>query len=63
MDKNLAAELALVVGVGYLLAQGSKRVPFLNENKMLTRTMLYTLGYYAATRRPAGGYKLLEAKG
>jgi hypothetical protein len=52
-----------VVGVGYLLAQGSKRVPFLNENKMLTRTMLYTLGYYAATRRPAGGYKLLEAKG
>jgi hypothetical protein len=26
---------------------------------MLTRTALYTLGYFLATRRPAGGYKLL----
>jgi len=56
-------ELAAVALVGYALAQGSKRVPALNENTMLTRTLLYTLGYYVATRRPAGGYKLLGAKG
>jgi hypothetical protein len=37
-------------------------VPALNDNPMLTRTLLYTLGYYLATRRPEGGYKLLETK-
>lgn len=62
MNKNLAAELALVTAVGFGLAQASKRVPVLNNNTMLTRTLLYTLGYYVATRRPAGGYKLLESK-
>jgi hypothetical protein len=56
-------EIALVAGVGYLLAQGTKRVPALNDNTMLTRTLLYTLGYYVATRRPAGGYALLSTKG
>jgi len=61
-DKNFLTELALVTGVGYLLAQGSKRVPALNDSPMLTRTALYVLGYYVATRRPAGGYKLLESK-
>jgi len=55
-------ELAIVTGVGYLLAQGSKRIPALNDNPMLTRTALYLLGYYVATRRPEGGYKLLESK-
>lgn len=59
MDKNLATELAIVAAVGYGLAQITKRVPVLNENTMLTRTALYTLGYYLATRRPEGGYKLL----
>ena len=56
-------ELALVAGVGYLLAQGTKRIPVLNENTMFTRTALYTLGYYLATRRPTGGYKLLGGSG
>jgi hypothetical protein len=55
-------ELAVVAGVGYLLAQATKRVPVLNENTMLTRTALYTLGYYLATRRPEGGYALIEGK-
>jgi hypothetical protein len=55
-------EIAVVAGVGYLLAQTTKRVPALNDNPMLTRTLLYTLGYYLATRRPEGGYKLLETK-
>lgn len=62
IDKSFFAELALVSGVGYLLAQGSKRIPALNDNPMLTRTALYVAGYYIATRRPEGGYKLLEAK-
>lgn len=56
-------ELAVVAGVGYLLAQGTKRIPVLNENTMFTRTALYTLGYYLATRRPSGGYKLLGGSG
>lgn len=59
MDKNFVAELALVTAVGYGLALATKQVPVLNDNKMLTRTLLYTLGYYVATRRPEGGYKLL----
>ena len=56
-------EIAVVMGVGYLLAQGTKRIPVLNENTMFTRTALYTLGYYLATRRPTGGYKLLGGSG
>lgn len=55
-------ELAVVAGVGYLLAQATKRVRVLNENTMFTRTALYTLGYYLATRRPEGGYALLASK-
>ena len=62
IDNSFFAELALVSLVGYLLAQGSKRVATLNDNPMLTRTALYVAGYYIATRRPEGGYKLLEAK-
>jgi len=54
------AELAVVTAVGFGLAQASKRVPVLNENTMFTRTALYVLGYYVATRRPEGGYKLLQ---
>lgn len=54
------AEIAVVAGVGYLLARATQAVPALNERKVLTRTLLYTLGYVVATRRPAGGYKLLN---
>lgn len=63
--KNVnAPEMLAVIGVGFLLAQATKRVPVLNENTMFTRTALYALGYYIATRRPEGGwteggYKLL----
>jgi hypothetical protein len=59
IDKNLAAELAVVAAVGFGLAKLTQSVPALNERKLLTRTLLYTLGYYVATRRPEGGYKLL----
>ena len=62
MNKNLVAELALVTAVGFGLATLTQAVPALNDRKVLTRTLLYTLGYYVATRRPEGGYKLLEAK-
>ena len=59
MDKNHAAELALVTAVGLGLAKVTQAIPYFNENKTVTRTALYVLGYYVATRRPAGGYKLL----
>jgi hypothetical protein len=55
-------EIAVVAAVGYGLAQASRRVPVLDDNKVLTRTLLYTLGYLIATQRPEGGYKLLETK-
>lgn len=60
MDKNFALELAAVTLVGFGIAKVTQAVPYLNENKVLTRTMLYTLGYVVAVNRPAGGYKLLE---
>jgi hypothetical protein len=59
MQNVSVKELVVVAGVGYLLAQATKRVPALNENTMFTRTALYTLGYFLATRRPERGYKLL----
>jgi hypothetical protein len=52
-------EFVAVAGVGYIIARGTTEVPYLNQNTMLTRTALYTLGYFLATRRPEGGYKLL----
>ena len=60
IDKNFLAELALVTAVGVGLAKLTQSVPKLNDNKMLTRTALYVLGYYIATQRPVGGYRLLE---
>lgn len=62
MQNVSVKELAVVAGVGLLLAQVTKRVPFLNTNTMLTRTALYTLGYFLATKRPEGGYPQLEGK-
>jgi hypothetical protein len=53
-------ELAVVALVGYGLAKVTQSVPYLNENKTLTRTALYTLGYFLATRRPAEGYLRLS---
>ena len=60
--KNLLLELALVTAVGVGIAKLTQHIPALNERKTLTRTALYVLGYYVATRRPVGGYKLLAAK-
>jgi hypothetical protein len=53
-------EVIAVAVVGYAFAQTTKRIAALNDNPMLTRTMLYTLGYLIATHRPAGGYALLK---
>jgi hypothetical protein len=61
MDKNLALELAAVTVVGFALAKGTQAVPYLNDNKVLTRTGLYVLGFaVAAYLRPQGGYKMLK---
>ena len=59
MNKDFAVELAVVAAVGFGLAKVTQAIPVFNDNKMFTRTMLYTLGYYVATRRPDGGYKLI----
>lgn len=61
MDRNTALELAGVTVVGFALAKGTQAVPYFNDNKVLTRTMLYTLGFaVAAYLRPQGGYKLIK---
>ena len=60
MNKNFIAELAAVTAVGYGLAKVTQAVPYFNENKTVTRTGLYVLGFaVAAYLRPQGGYKLL----
>jgi hypothetical protein len=59
MDKDFAVELAVVAAVGFGLAKVTQAIPVFNDNKVMTRTLLYTLGYYVATRRPEGGYKLI----
>ena len=60
MQNVSAKELAVVALVGYGLARVTQSIPYLNENKMLTRTVLYTLGFFVATRRPAQGYLALS---
>ena len=63
MKKIPLAEIALVTLVGYGLARLTQSIPALNERKVLTRTLLYTLGYVVATSlRPAGGYGLLAKR-
>ena len=62
MQNISVKELAVVAGVGLGIAAATTFVPFLNERKVLTRTVLYTLGYFLATKRPVGGYPLLEGK-
>jgi hypothetical protein len=60
MDKNTALELAAVAVVGFGFAKVTEAIPALNDRRILTRTLLYTLGFaVAAYARPAGGYKLL----
>ena len=62
MQNVSAKELVVAAGVGLGFALATTFVPFLNERKVLTRTVLYTLGYYLATKRPEGGYPQLEGK-
>ena len=63
MKKIPLTEIALVTLVGYGLARLTQSIPALNERKVLTRTLLYTLGYVVATSlRPAGGYSLLAKR-
>ena len=43
-------ELALVALVGFGLAQATRKIPVLNNQPMVTRTLLYTLGYVVAKK-------------
>ena len=63
MQNVSAKEIAVVVGVGLGIAAATTFVPLLNERKVLTRTVLYTLGNVAATQRPTGGYAFLKSNG
>ena len=58
--QNLLLELAVVTTVGFGLAKVTQAIPVLNDNKMFTRTLLYTFGYVVAISRPDGGYKLIS---
>ena len=59
--KNTALELLGVTVVGIGLAKLTQEIPYFNENKTVTRTGLYVLGFViAAHLRPQGGYKLIE---
>jgi len=51
-----AKELAVVAVVGYGLSKLAQRLPLLESQPVLVPTVLYTLGYFLATRRPAEGY-------
>ena len=51
-----AKELAVVAVVGFALAQLAERVPILYSQPVIVPTVLYTLGYFLASRRPAEGY-------
>lgn len=51
-----AKELAVVAVVGFALAKLAERVPILYSQPVIVPTVLYTLGYFLASRRPAEGY-------
>jgi hypothetical protein len=51
-----AKELAVVAVVGFALAKLAERVPVLYSHPVIVPTVLYTLGYFLASRRPAEGY-------
>jgi hypothetical protein len=58
--KPSIAELAAVTAVGLALAWGAKKVGVAEKAPLLVPAALYTLGFYIATQRPAGGYAQLS---
>jgi hypothetical protein len=53
-------ELAAVTAVGVGLAFAAKKVGIAEKAPLLAPALLYTLGFYIATKRPEGGYAQLS---
>lgn len=58
--KPSLAELAAVTAVGFALAYGTKKLGVAEKAPLAVPALLYTLGFYVATQRPAGGYAQLS---
>ena len=58
--KTSATELAAVTAVGLALAWAAKKTSVAEKAPLLAPALLYTLGFYVATRRPEGGYGQLS---
>jgi hypothetical protein len=54
------AELAAVTVVGLALAYAAKKTSVAEKAPLLAPALLYTLGFYVATKRPEGGYAQLS---
>ena len=53
-------ELAAVTVVGLGLAYAVKKAGAAEKAPLLAPALLYTLGFYVATKRPEGGYAQLS---
>jgi hypothetical protein len=58
--KPSIAELAAVTVVGLALAYAAKKTSVAEKAPLLAPALLYTLGFYVATKRPADGYAQLS---
>jgi hypothetical protein len=58
--KPSIAELAAVTAVGLALAYAAKKTSVAEKAPLLAPALLYTLGFYVATKRPTGGYAQLS---
>ena len=54
------AELVAVTAVGIGLAYAAKKTGVAEKAPLAVPALLYTLGFYVATRRPEGGYAQLS---
>lgn len=53
-------ELAAVAAVGVGLTWAAKKVGIFDKAPVISTALLYTLGFYVATKRPEGGYMQLS---
>lgn len=60
MNKPSVTELVAVTAVGLGLAWAAKKTGAAEKAPLLAPALLYTLGFYIATKRPEGGYARLS---
>lgn len=56
--KEIAAVLAVGAAAGYLV----KKAPLVGTSALAAGAVVYGAGYYAALKRPAGGWPMLTGK-